>query len=540
MDECRVKLREHVEKGDPLDVAAYCAFLWYHGQPANAPAPSTDPAEIGSKSVDQADAVLSEEKISEYKNLVAATRDFWRKTSVDAEEFDLTWPTTPWPVMERLLDSHEALRARCEKAEEHVLDLRAKVKSCRKVVDHFVCQEWREQAIEDAILRLGQERDELHERVSELENTVPAPPTDPTDDQMTACPNCGAGLLDTSFPELGFFRYGCSSQQITAPSAPVGFKQSRECIFRAHSQIIQGRFEAETRRTSELKSRQDSIAVALGLSREGHRDTYEPDKIVPEILKLRERAEELEELITIPFVNHDNPLCVTHFRRGGDCVVCENARLREALDRCETAKSADQPSPSMGKVCANLGCHDTPGWAEALSDGYMEMGARAAAAENERDELRGQLTEMHRRAQRAEAAAKTTIEDCEKQGVSLGRTLANEGYDAMKAENASLKARVEELENLPIITDIDPTFKDISEVVDALSLQAENARLREAMGSLTPQVAALVGLSVPDGLPPILKYHGELIRRDPVVKIALRIKELARAALAPANEEQGE
>lgn len=32
MDECRTKLREHIEKGDPLDVAAYCAFLWHHGE----------------------------------------------------------------------------------------------------------------------------------------------------------------------------------------------------------------------------------------------------------------------------------------------------------------------------------------------------------------------------------------------------------------------------------------------------------------------------------------------------------------------------
>lgn len=30
MDECRAKLREHLEKGDPRDVAAYCAFLWWH------------------------------------------------------------------------------------------------------------------------------------------------------------------------------------------------------------------------------------------------------------------------------------------------------------------------------------------------------------------------------------------------------------------------------------------------------------------------------------------------------------------------------
>ncbi len=31
LDECREKLMEHIEKGDPRDVAAYCAFLWHHG-----------------------------------------------------------------------------------------------------------------------------------------------------------------------------------------------------------------------------------------------------------------------------------------------------------------------------------------------------------------------------------------------------------------------------------------------------------------------------------------------------------------------------
>ena len=30
MDQCRAKLIEHVHKGDPRDVAAYCAFLWFH------------------------------------------------------------------------------------------------------------------------------------------------------------------------------------------------------------------------------------------------------------------------------------------------------------------------------------------------------------------------------------------------------------------------------------------------------------------------------------------------------------------------------
>jgi hypothetical protein len=32
LDECRKKLKEHTLKGDPRDVANYCAFLWYHHQ----------------------------------------------------------------------------------------------------------------------------------------------------------------------------------------------------------------------------------------------------------------------------------------------------------------------------------------------------------------------------------------------------------------------------------------------------------------------------------------------------------------------------
>lgn len=32
MEECRADLIKHVGKGDPVDVAAYCAFLWHHGE----------------------------------------------------------------------------------------------------------------------------------------------------------------------------------------------------------------------------------------------------------------------------------------------------------------------------------------------------------------------------------------------------------------------------------------------------------------------------------------------------------------------------
>jgi hypothetical protein len=37
MDQCRRQLMEHIAKGDPRDVAAYCAFLWHHGEPTSRP-----------------------------------------------------------------------------------------------------------------------------------------------------------------------------------------------------------------------------------------------------------------------------------------------------------------------------------------------------------------------------------------------------------------------------------------------------------------------------------------------------------------------
>ena len=32
-DECRSQLQCHIDKGDPVDVANYCAFLWYLKEP---------------------------------------------------------------------------------------------------------------------------------------------------------------------------------------------------------------------------------------------------------------------------------------------------------------------------------------------------------------------------------------------------------------------------------------------------------------------------------------------------------------------------
>lgn len=53
---------------------------------------------------------------------------------------------------------------------------------------------------------------------------------------------------------------------------------------------------------------------------------------------------------------------------------------------------------------------------------------------------------LHRRCQAAESAVKENIEACRKQGVSLGRKLANAGYMILEDENKSQAKRIEELE----------------------------------------------------------------------------------------------
>jgi hypothetical protein len=47
MDECRTRLIEHLGKGDPRDVAAYCAFLWHHGESTAAPVYTAQAPAVG-------------------------------------------------------------------------------------------------------------------------------------------------------------------------------------------------------------------------------------------------------------------------------------------------------------------------------------------------------------------------------------------------------------------------------------------------------------------------------------------------------------
>jgi hypothetical protein len=85
--ECAKRLREHVEKGDPLDVAAYCAFLRYHGASTSGPSAPTpsDKAMACAKELLKVDGMLTTYRCGGEADLAAIiTRHF----PADSEEVD--------------------------------------------------------------------------------------------------------------------------------------------------------------------------------------------------------------------------------------------------------------------------------------------------------------------------------------------------------------------------------------------------------------------------------------------------------------------
>lgn len=61
MEECREKLKHHIRKGDPRDVAAYCAFLWFHGAPTYEPSDRDEVADAAlRRRAEQAEAQVAE------------------------------------------------------------------------------------------------------------------------------------------------------------------------------------------------------------------------------------------------------------------------------------------------------------------------------------------------------------------------------------------------------------------------------------------------------------------------------------------------
>lgn len=76
------------------------------------------------------------------------------------------------------------------------------------------------------------------------------------------------------------------------------------------------------------------------------------------------------------------------------------------------------------------------------TDNEMALIAALREASAEVERLRAKHTEMNRRLTKAEAHVETTIEDCRRQGVSIGRGLANAGYVAMRARVEKAEAAI--------------------------------------------------------------------------------------------------
>lgn len=82
MDECRAKLAEHMTKGDPRDVAAYCAFLWHHGESTAQPASQVggDDREVVGTVADRLDAMADQQPAgSQAQSDLYAAATVWRK-----------------------------------------------------------------------------------------------------------------------------------------------------------------------------------------------------------------------------------------------------------------------------------------------------------------------------------------------------------------------------------------------------------------------------------------------------------------------------
>ncbi len=94
---------------------------------------------------------------------------------------------------------------------------------------------------------------------------------------------------------------------------------------------------------------------------------------------------------------------------------------------------------AKSRKCTNCGNEDVN---FAINIGLCDpcIGEKLERLEAENDNLGRKNAKLHRRCQAAESANKTTIEDCKRQGVSLGRALANAGYLQLRAENEQLQA----------------------------------------------------------------------------------------------------
>lgn len=103
-DECRAELMRHIQKGDPRDVAAYCAFLWHHSE-------STAPAQPAPSPVDEREG-LTDEQRSDIHAAIRAITDYTEEIKASYVTVSGTWcDSSEEQVYESYVALLERLRA---------------------------------------------------------------------------------------------------------------------------------------------------------------------------------------------------------------------------------------------------------------------------------------------------------------------------------------------------------------------------------------------------------------------------------------------
>jgi hypothetical protein len=83
------------------------------------------------------------------------------------------------------------------------------------------------------------------------------------------------------------------------------------------------------------------------------------------------------------------------------------------------------------------------GW-ECSTDSPPALKRAADTFRAEVERVLKERGELRQRVQQAEKAARETIEDCKRRGVSLGRILANYGYTMLERDNEALRSLLKE------------------------------------------------------------------------------------------------
>lgn len=127
-------------------------------------------------------------------------------------------------------------------------------------------------------------------------------------------------------------------------------------------------------------------------------------------------------------------------------ILVDQVAERHYLERC---KQLTDPQPDWEHLDPMLK-HRLHEWVLPTVNATVDLMVEAMkdAVAEERDRMRATNNRLHKRAQLAESAAMTTVEDCKRQGVSLGRMLANAAANKYAEERDEALAAVERVRAL--------------------------------------------------------------------------------------------